>query len=264
MNKEKIASQLIDYREGNLTDSQANMVAKKLEKEKEWQVVQEELEALDQLMENAPTIKPSANSRQRFEQLLAKEQRTSPLTITTTIPKERTFSLRQVLQVAAAITLLLLGTGIGLQWKNNQVQQQELAALQAEMALQKKLLALSLLEQNSASDRIKGINVSLKETNRDSEIIHALIQRMNIDANVNVRLKAIEGLAQFGNQSLVTAAFIKALNEQKTPEVQIAIMEVLVELQIKDAYPSFQKIAKDEEVIEAVRNEAADGLSTLL
>ena len=264
MDKEKIVSQLIDYREGNLTASQVNEVAKKLEEQKIWQETFQELDQLEQIMEKAPTILPSSSSRNRFEQLLAQEQISPTLQIASKTPRKRGFTLQQVLQVAAAITLLIMGMGIGLQWKNNHVQQQELAALRAEMIVQKKLLALSLLEQNSASDRIKGINVSLEETNRDQEIIQALIQRMNVDNNINVRLKAIEGLTQFGNQPLVTAAFIKALNEQNLPEVQIAIMEVLVELQIKSAYPSFKKILKNEANMEAVRNKAASGLSTLL
>jgi len=132
------------------------------------------------------------------------------------------------------------------------------------MLTQKKLLALSLLQQNSASDRIKGVNISLHETNMDDQILNALIDRMNLDKNINVQLKAIEGLVQFGENKIVITAFIKALTNQKSPEVQIAIIEALVTLKVKDAYPQFQEILRDKETIDAVKNSAASGLEVLL
>ena len=87
---------------------------------------------------------------------------------------------------------------------------------------------------------------------------------MNLDKNINVQLKAIEGLVQFGENQLVITAFIKALTNQKSPEVQIAIMEALVALKVKEAYPQFQEILRDKETIEAVKNSAASGLEILL
>jgi len=71
-------------------------------------------------------------------------------------------------------------------------------------------------------------------------------------------------LVQFGENKIVITAFIKALINQKSPEVQIAIMEVLVTLKVKAAYPQFQKILRDKETIDAVKNSAASGLEVLL
>ena len=264
MDTQNIMTQLIDYRAGTLPAAQVSEVEKQLATSEKWQTILAELDLLDDLMEQTPIVQPSTNSRQRFEQLLAAEQQSIPIVNLNQSKKTFTFSINQLLQVAAAIALLIMGVGIGTQFKNNQSQQMEIAALKSEMLGQKKLLALSLLQQTSASDRIKGVNISLKETRMDDQILYALIDRMNLDKNINVQLKAIEGLVQFGEHKIVITALIKALTKQKSPEVQIMIMEALVTLKVKDAYPQFQKILRDKETIDAVKNSAASGLEILL
>ena len=264
MDTQNITTQLIDYREGNLTTAQVNEVEKQLAASKKWQTILAELDLLDDLMEQTPTVQPTTKSKRRFEQLLATEQQSTPVVKLSQSKKTLTFRLNQLLQVAAAIALLIMGVGIGTQFKNNQSQQTEIAALKSEMQDQKKLLALSLLQQTSASDRIKGVNISLKETRMDDQILNALIDRMNLDKNINVQLKAIEGLVQFGEHKIVIMALVKALTNQKSPEIQIAIMEALVTLKVKDAYPRFQEILRDKETIDAVKNSAASGLEILL
>jgi len=264
MDNQNITTQLIDYRVGNLTTTQIIEVEQQLKSSEEWQTIFAELALLDNLMEQTPVVQPSLNSKKRFEKLLSKEQEVAAIVNMNDYKKEITFSVNQLFKIAAAIALLIMGIGIGTQFKNNQAQQTEIAALKLEMLTQKKLLALSLLQQNSASDRIKGVNISLHETNMDDQILNALIDRMNLDKNINVQLKAIEGLVQFGENKIVITAFIKALTNQKSPEVQIAIIEALVTLKVKDAYPQFQEILRDKETIDAVKNSAASGLEVLL
>lgn len=264
MNTQNIVAKLIDYQEGNLTTEQIKEVEKALQVSEVWQTAFAELNLLNNLMRQAPIVQPSKRSKQRFEQLLAKERGNTSMFKIPRKKKTLSFSINQLIRVAAAIALLIMGIGIGTQFKNNQAQQTEIAALKSEMLAQKKLLALSLLQQSSASDRIKGVNISLQETRMDDQILAALIDRMNLDKNINVQLKAIEGLVQFGENKLVITALIKALTNQKSPEVQIAIMEALVTLKVKDAYPQFQEILQDKETIDAVKNSAASGLEVLL
>ena len=264
MDTQNTTTQLIDYRAGNLTGEQVQLVEEKLKISEEWQTILAELELLDDLMEQAPIVQPSSNSKKRFEQLLIAEQQTTPIVQLNQNRKFRSLKINQIIQIAAAIALLIMGIGIGTQFKNNQSQQREIAALKSEMLAQKKLLALSLLQQTSASDRIKGVNISLKETKMDDQILNALIDRMNLDKNINVQLTAIEGLVQFGEEDIVITALIKALTNQKSPAVQIAIMESLVALKAKAAYPQFQEILRDKETIDAVKNSAASGLEILL
>jgi hypothetical protein len=264
MDTNNIIAKLIDYMEGNLTHDQVVEVEQQLQKSKEWQKAFEELNLLEDLMEKTPVAQPSPNSKKRFEALLNAEKQA---VVSKPKPLQKTsftFQLNHLLAAAATIALLMMGTGIGIQWKNNQRQQTEILALKTQMQEQKKLLALSLLEQSSASARIKGVNISLNETKKDEQILSALIDRMNLDENINVQLKAIEGIAQFNNHKKVITALIKALGKQKSPEVQIAIIEVLVGLKAKAAYPQFQEILRDKETNAVVKNKAAAGLEILL
>lgn len=264
MDAQNITSKLIDYKAGNLTKAQIELVEEQLSQSEKWRSISDELDVLDNLISEVPVLQPSKESKQRFDQLLTKEKQKTPI-INIRQPKEgRSLNIRQLIQIAAAITLLIMGIGIGTQWKNNQLQETEIAALKAEMLEQKKLLALSLLGQSSASDRIKGVNISLQETKMDQQILEALVDRMNLDKNINVQLKAIEGLAQYSKKQTVITALIKALHKQKSPEVQIAIMEILMDLKAKAAYPQFQEILRDKETIDAVKNKAAAGLEVLL
>ena len=261
-NKEEdyMVEQLIAYRAGTLSDSEQTRVMEKLTQSEVWKTTLEELDYMDQVIDQAPLVVPSKSSKERFEQLLAKEEETRKLNSLHITWNAR----RSWLNVAAVIALLVFGLGIGHQVGLSNRQQEEIAQLREEVREQKKLLALSLLKQNSASDRIKGVNISLKETTVDDQILLALINRMNIDQNLNVKIKAIEGLSQFGDNDLVIPALIKALKQQKSPEVQIAIMEVLLDLKVKAAYGPFQEILRDEEAIDAVKNKAASGLEILL
>ncbi len=264
MDIQTITSQLIDYLEGNLTDEQMKSVEIQVQQSEIWRKTLTNLQALEQLMEAVPMVQPSKNLNLRFQQLLQEEKQKMVLTPS---PKTRniyTLEWKKALQIAAAIILLILGTGIGIQWKNNQGQEQEIASLKKKILETQKLLALSMMDQSSASDRIKGVNISLKNIEADERILEALINRMNLDANINVRLKAIEALASFEKNNKVIVALIKALQNQQSPEVQIAIIEVLTDLRAKDAVHPFQQLLQDQRTMEVVKTKAASGIEALL
>ena len=79
---------------------------------------------------------------------------------------------------------------------------------------------------------------------------------MNDDESVNVRLAAVQALAKFSDEPGVTAALIHALEHQKEPLVQIALINLMVELKEKEAIEELEQIITDEESIETVKNEA--------
>ena len=260
----EIVDKLIEFRAGQLTEEERAFVEDQIKNSIEWKRALEELSTLEDLMSSIPETRPSLQLRHNFEDLLSKEKLKTQTIQTVDFRKNKMTSLGFIYRVAAAITLLIIGVGIGVQFKNNQLQNAEIFSLKQEMKQHKKLLALSLLRQNSASDRIKGVNISLEENYQDDQILDALIERMNVDQNINVQLKAVEGLAQFGYHKKTIAAYLKALNNTEKPELQIAIIDILVQLKVKEAYPKFQDLLNDEATIDAVKNEAASGMEVLL
>ena len=84
---------------------------------------------------------------------------------------------------------------------------------------------MSMMKQESASERLKGILTSSEFDQVDEDIIDALIMAMNQDSNVNVRIAAAEALAKFSADEKAKSALIASLNNQNYPAVQMKLIE---------------------------------------
>src|SRR5438128_11544340 len=78
-----------------------------------------------------------------------------------------------------------------------------LAQLREEMSSMKQLVTLSLLQQQSASDRLRGVEWSCRLAQPDEHVLSALLRALDSDPNVNVRLAAIDALHRFASDATV-------------------------------------------------------------
>ena len=161
-------------------------------------------------------------------------------------------------RTAAAVALILVGYFVGNSFKSNN----EVSELRAELK-QVKSLMMGQFESGSASGRLQAVNSSFEFSEADDQILEALIVRANEDQNANVRLKAIEALARFGNQTLVKTALVNALGKEKEPTVQISLINTLVALKEKDAINSMQGLLDNDETLAFVKDEAHLGIFKL-
>jgi len=67
----------------------------------------------------------------------------------------------------------------------------------------KQMVMLSLLKQQSASERLRGVNWSYQIEQPDEQVLSALLRALDSDPNVNVRLAAVDALQQFARRALV-------------------------------------------------------------
>jgi len=104
--------------------------------------------------------------------------------------------------------------------------QQTLAQMSAEMRNMRQLVALSLLQQQSASERLRGVNYSVRMQPADEKVLTALLETLKYDSNVNVRLAAVDALRQFSTRVPVRRGLRDALSHQDSPLVQIALIEL--------------------------------------
>ena len=72
-----------------------------------------------------------------------------------------------------------------------------------------------------------------------------MIKTLNNDENVNVRLAALEALKPYGNNSEVRQELIRAIGNQESPLVQIALADLMASLQEKSSVREFDKLLKD-------------------
>lgn len=261
--KPDINSQLIDYLEGTLSDVESKALEAELAQSPELRRELQELEILLGLMDDVPLQQPSRHLSQHFRRFLAEEEREAKI-----MPPQksaRIFTLYRIeWSVAAAIVLLAVGIGFGSLWMRNQQQQDQINRLVAETENTRKMLILSMLQEQSASQRIKALNTAVEEQSADPQVIEALIQTLLVDDNVNVRMKAAEALGQFPRERQAITALTKALRTENSPEVQITLIDILTNLKAKEAIDEFKTLMKKEDLLEVVKTKAAYGVEILM
>jgi len=139
----------------------------------------------------------------------------------------------------------------------------EIVALQGQVENLRQLVALSLLQEQSPSSRLRGVTYSYQMTQPEPQVEQALLYAVNHDNNVNVRLSAVDALAKFAANPQVRRGLVDSLFVQDSPLVQIAVIDLLVQLNHKDALPALRKLAADAQMDEAVRQRAASAIQKL-
>ncbi|TDE12925.1 HEAT repeat domain-containing protein [Dyadobacter psychrotolerans] len=170
-----------------------------------------------------------------------------------------------VTRIAAGLALLLVGFGGGWIYFRMQPGSPEVAHILGDTSSEiKKVLAFEQMPVTSASDRIQAVNQSLEFGEGDREITQLLINTLNFDPNINVRLAACEALIYFENEPEVSEALIQSLGIQTDPNLQITLIEALVTLKEKRAVDQFQQIAANQDILDIVRLKAREGLGRLV
>lgn len=169
-----------------------------------------------------------------------------------------------LLRIAAGLALLIVGFGAGWLFQSKSENRAALAGEQAgEVAEMKKVLAFEQMNNTSASERIQAVNHSYEITDADRDITQLLINTLNFDPNVNVRLAACQALAHFAGEAEVKEALIRSLAIQTDPNIQISLIETLVAIKEKRAMDQFQQLARNQEVLDVVRLKATEGMNRL-
>lgn len=255
MDKELLEGMLIDYIDGTLNESDRAKVELEIAKNEEAKQLYDQLKEVMSAMEKVKNLEPAQNMKASFEKALHEEMLKT---------KGRVIFFQPVFyRAAAAVLLVAAGVAIGNWINRNQQQQQQIADIQNELAATKQMMLAMIENQQSASQRIQGANVALKITKADDEVVNALAKTMNEDPNTNVRLAALEALARFRQERQVRKVLIQSLSNQKDPVVQIALIQLLVQMKEKDAVKGLEEIIDDNETMKAVKDEAYTGLMKL-
>jgi anti-sigma factor RsiW len=134
---------------------------------------------------------------------------------------ERWWPQQPVLQVGLAAALALVGVLIGQQLPSPV--DTEVAALRDEV----RTVGLALLDHQSASERLLGVAWS-RRTAQTPDVVNALLERVQYDPNLSVRLAAVDALRAELDQPDVSAGFALALDRQESPLMQVALTDALL------------------------------------
>jgi len=174
-------------------------------------------------------------------------------------------------QMAVSFALLAVGVGVGYALHPGQVKLDagptsgvsEVAQLRGEISNMRQMVALSLLQQQSAGDRLRGVSYAYQVPSSDTQVLSALLATVNTDPNVNVRLAAVDALHGFGASPVTRAAVVQSIRKQDQPMVQIALIDLLVDLHEVEARPELGTLSTDGQINEAVRQHAKVAMEKL-
>ena len=160
MNQEKITALLDRYHAGNATDEDLIAMDNLLEKGLVKLEDLSDIDLLERKLEQLELRSPSVNLDDRFYQMLAEEKRSV---------RSNSFNFREWFSLSTffsrlvfASVVFIAGLGLGYAiFKNNVPKESsDLVALSNEVRSLKEMMMLSLLEKESATDRLKAVNLS--------------------------------------------------------------------------------------------------------
>ena len=160
-------------------------------------------------------------------------------------------------QMAVAGLCLAAGLGAGVFLPHGRGERDEVARLREEVASTKEMVALSMLQQQSAVERLRGVDYSTRMPSLEPQVIAELIQAVNRDSNVNVRLAAIDALGKAANNSQVRESMRDSLAQQDSPMVQAALIDYLVDAREHNAVGVMRDLVARPDVNPTVRERAA-------
>lgn len=133
----------------------------------------------------------------------------------------------------------------------------ELASMQDQLNNVRQLMILSMLQQQSASERLQGVSYTTQEQQLDPKIVGALLRTLHSDPSVDVRIAALNALSRSSSQQpQIRQGLIDALQPQQSPLVQVALIDQLVELKDRAAVDKIQKVREEPNVNPAVKERA--------
>ena len=167
--------------------------------------------------------------------------------------------------IAAAVILLAAGIGIGIRLapsgaRSGQTVNTVVAAHHSDAS---DTLLFNLLNEESASERIKAVNYVEEMAAPNQRVIAALINTLDHDKNANVRLACLYSLARFSDNPKVRDALVSSLTHQTEPIVQIVLINLLTEMKESRARQPLQEIISNDKTSKEVKNIAEKGLRTM-
>ncbi len=141
---------------------------------------------------------------------------------------------------------------------------QQLQALSAQIHEMREMVLLSLLENPSASERIRGVGYTSEISKVNRNVINALLSTLNNDPNSNVRLMTLEALTHYADDPAVREGLVQSILQQDSPLVQAALADAMLKLQEKKAVAPFKELLHQKDLNEMVRMKIQQTLTRLI
>lgn len=259
MEKTQIEELVAKYNEGVADPKEIKLIEQLIESGLIDLTQLRELSSLDEQIHKMEALTPSLNLDDRFYAALASEKKQ--------IKKETSFSMPSVSflfpRLAMAAALVLSGFGVGY-FLQSPTQKNEVSELSQEVSDLKEMMMLSLLEKESATQRLKAVSLTSEMNEVSDKVTNALFLALNQDENINVRLAALEAIRPYVGKSSVRTKLIESIDSQTSPLVQVALAELMVSIQEKKSVNALKQLLENESTPREVKDKISESIKILI
>jgi uncharacterized protein (UPF0147 family) len=265
MERQHIQTLVEKFNAGHVTDAEIQEIEKLIE---QGMISLTDLHDLRQLDEQVVRIEepaPSFRLDDTFYRMLRQEKADAARSYA--VNWKKIFSWPELvprLSFAAVALVIGIVAGYIMRSPSPAVNDSQINALSQQVTDLKEMMMLSLLEKESASDRLKAVSLTEEMDRASQKVTEALLETLTNDSNVNVRLAALEALTPYARDSHVRQELIHAIARQESPLVQIALAELMAALQEKSSVTELQKILKDRNTPRDVKKKIEESIDVLI
>ena len=250
MNIDEFEDRMIQALEGELSDGAYEQLMKEIEVDETLKQVWKGYKELYIDLDSVPPDEPSSKVKHRFDIWLEDQVSQSEKVVDIAakgVRKGPILLWRRWAGVAAVFIGLL---GFWNLYEHNLQVENTLADVSLQMEV--------LMAQQSSTARIKAIRVNYNPNSNsvDDKMIQVLIDVLNEDESSNVRLAAVETLAQYIQQERVREALISRLAVERDGGVKLSIITSLGRRQDETFKSTLEKIVNDDSQEKFVIDEA--------
>lgn len=263
---DKLMEQLSDYLKDNLSPQERADFEARLATASN----KEEVEGLRDMwlkLQSLPEAEPDATMHPRFYAMLeaykaGQQHAAAKAGLRDVINRwlERWWPRQPVMQFGLALALLVAGLFVG---NRLGAGNGDLSTLRREVGDLRQMVAISLLQSQSSSDRLRGVTYSNRIERPDESTLSALMNTLNYDPNLNVRLATVDALSAFYDREIIRQGLLESLNRQSSPMMQIALIELLVAQEEKRSIEILEQFINSEKLDQAVRQRASKAIEQL-
>ena len=225
-----------------------------------------EYESLLRAVDGMKVPEPSAEMDQKFQAMLEEAKKARFLEEREPVRRQSPFfGPRPGLlpRLAVVLSLVVVGWFLGYQL-TPRPERARIDLLASEVQEMKRTVMLAMLENSSAAERMKAVQYAQEVTEPDESVLDALARTVNDDANVGVRLMAVNALAHYAAYPRAREALIQSIVWQKSPLVQLALADVMLALNEKRAVEPIRRIIASPMVDDSVRSKLEATVRELL
>lgn len=180
------------------------------------------------------------------------------------------FGLRAALQAGFALAVFAAGLFLGARFLStapapvkSDDTHRELADLRSKVDSMSQLVAYALARQQPDNARLRAVADDIQRGNLDASKLSQLVATLAFDPSVNVRLSALEALYAHADQPIAREGVVAALPRERSPLVQLAMIDFLAAVRDRSAVPALRTLAQDNSADQNVRAAADVALARI-